>query len=211
MSSGVRPPRQPYHHGDLRNALVDAAVALAREGGPKAVVLREAARRVDVSPTAAYRHFDALPELVNAVRLRCLGALATAMQAELRRLDRIGDPVHDAIAHLHAVGRGYVHFALAEPGLFATAFSRDETSPPRRTAEEAPDSPWSLLTDALDNLVSARVLAPGSREAAATHAWATVHGLSLLLLGPMAQTPAQARAPMIEATLGMVVDGLRSR
>lgn len=51
--------RSRYHHGDLRNALIEAAVELATEGGPERVVLREAARSVGVSPTAAYRHFGA--------------------------------------------------------------------------------------------------------------------------------------------------------
>ena len=49
--------RRSYRHGDLRRALLDAGVALAREGGPDAVVLREATRRAGVVPNAAYRHF----------------------------------------------------------------------------------------------------------------------------------------------------------
>jgi AcrR family transcriptional regulator len=54
----------PYHHGNLRHALVQASTELARDGGPSAIVLREAARRVGVSANAAYRHFSALPDLV---------------------------------------------------------------------------------------------------------------------------------------------------
>ena len=71
----------PYHHGDLRHALIEAAVELAHEGGPGAIVLREAARRVGVSPNAAYRHFDSLPDLVVQVALVALHRMALMMQA----------------------------------------------------------------------------------------------------------------------------------
>ena len=61
-------PRTTYHHGVLRAALVEAGLALAREGGPQAVVLREATRRAGVAPNAAYRHFSGHPALFEAVR-----------------------------------------------------------------------------------------------------------------------------------------------
>src|SRR3954469_10640740 len=113
----------PYHHGNLRQALVQAGTKLAREGGPSAIVLREAARRVGVSANAAYRHFSALPDLVEAVAFDALSALARSMEAELAKCRPSGDSGADAVARLDAVGRGYVHFALGEPGLFATAFA----------------------------------------------------------------------------------------
>jgi hypothetical protein len=74
-----------YHHGNLHQALVEAGTELAREGGPSANVLREAARRVGVSPNAAYRPFNALPELVEAVALEPLPALARSMEAALTK------------------------------------------------------------------------------------------------------------------------------
>ena len=111
----------PYHHGDLYRALVQAGTELAREGGPSAIVLREAARRIGVSPNAAYRHFTALPDLVQAVALDALSALARSMEAELAQCRPSGDARQDAVDRLGAVGRGYIHFALA---------SRD-CSPPR--------------------------------------------------------------------------------
>ncbi|MBX9748821.1 MAG: TetR family transcriptional regulator, partial [Roseococcus sp.] len=61
---------KPYHHGDLRAALLDAADALLDEGGDGAVSLREAARRAGVSPTAAYRHFADKEALLAALALR---------------------------------------------------------------------------------------------------------------------------------------------
>src|SRR5262245_40935697 len=127
----TNPQRGAYHHGDLRNALSDAALALARVGGPEAVVLREAARRAGVSATAAYRHFAKHADLVEEVKHRALAELARAMEAALTAADAkataIGaTPQERARRRLHAVGRGYLNFAQGQPGLFRTAFCRTE-------------------------------------------------------------------------------------
>lgn len=85
------PPRPPvratYRHGDLRRALLDAGIELARAGGPEAIVLREATRRAGVAPNAAYRHFAGRLDLLQAVRAASLAALARAMEAELDSID----------------------------------------------------------------------------------------------------------------------------
>src|SRR3954447_8718061 len=99
-----------YHHGDLRTALVRAATELARTGGPDAIVLRETARRVGVSQTAAYRHFSALPDLVLAVAHVAQNGIAVAMQAELARVTTPPGTREGAIERMRAVGRGYVRF-----------------------------------------------------------------------------------------------------
>ena len=81
MSSApqIPPPRSTYRHGDLRRALLEAGVELARAGGPEAVVLREATRRAGVAPNAAYRHFENRQALLYAVRSVALAAVARAM------------------------------------------------------------------------------------------------------------------------------------
>src|SRR4030081_3822734 len=116
--------RTRYHHGDLAHALTRQAVVLAREGGPEAVVLREAARRVGVSPTAAYRHFAAHEDLLHAVKLQAQQALAAAMQSAVEAVPPSAAPAQNAVNHVRAIGVSYVGFALAEPGLFRTAFCR---------------------------------------------------------------------------------------
>jgi AcrR family transcriptional regulator len=118
----------PYHHGDLQHALIEAAVELAREGGPGAIVLRETARRVGVSPNAAYRHFDSLPDLIAQVARVALTRMAAVMQSELDEYAATGNPARDAAYRLMAVGRGYVHFALAEPGPRSAARTRPAVS-----------------------------------------------------------------------------------
>lgn len=98
---------QPYHHGNLAAALIDAGVELAAEGGPDAVVLREVARRVGVSPTAAYRHFDGQAGLTNAVKEASLGRLAEHMRRALddharrcrdvQELAEVGSPARELV------------------------------------------------------------------------------------------------------------------
>lgn len=202
----------PYHHGDLHHALVQAATELAREGGPSAIVLREAARRVGVSPNAAYRHFTALPDLVGEVAFEALSALARSMEAELAKCRPSTDAGMDAIERLGAVGRGYIGFAVREPGLFATAFAHAPHSDDKsRGAGDSGLRPDELLEQALDGMLDAGVLDPADRTMAATNAWASVHGLSELLLGPMAGQAPQARDELIDAFLNLVGKGLITR
>src|SRR5271157_1030695 len=114
----IGPPlRSTYRHGDLRRALLEAGIDLARGGGPDAVVLREATRRAGVVPNAAYRHFASRHELLQAVRSAALSALAIAMEDELAELRRGKRPADAARAGLRAVGTGYLRFAQDETGL----------------------------------------------------------------------------------------------
>src|SRR5215471_21379476 len=96
--------RATYHHGDLANALTVAATQLAREGGPEAVVLREAARTVGVSATAAYRHFAGHGDLMHAVKDRAQESLAASMRAELASEEPRVDPAAEALRRLYAIG-----------------------------------------------------------------------------------------------------------
>ena len=116
-ASGRRP------RGAVRDGLIAAGLEQARTGGPSAVVLREAARTVGVVPNAAYLHFADRDELLAAVCAQAMGEVAARMAAEVAR---VRGPYGDAAAarrRLRAIGRAYLEFARAEPGLFATAFS----------------------------------------------------------------------------------------
>ncbi|MBV9265421.1 MAG: helix-turn-helix transcriptional regulator, partial [Acidobacteriaceae bacterium] len=116
------PARRTFHHGDLRRALLEAGIELARRGGPSAVVLREATRRAGVAPNAAYRHFSSHADLLKAVRAAALSSLAVAIETEIDELRRIKPGAELARATLRAVGTAYLKFALTETGLFRTAF-----------------------------------------------------------------------------------------
>src|SRR5262245_10111365 len=112
---------RPYHHGDLRRALVAAATELAASGGSDEVALREAARRVGVSPSAAYRHFPSRDGLLAQVGSEAREALARRMlEAMAAVTDR--NTRHAVVGRFRATGRAYIEFALDEPGLFDVAF-----------------------------------------------------------------------------------------
>ena len=181
--------RSSYRHGDLRQALLAAGLEMAREGGPDAVVLREATRRAGVSPNAAYRHFADRSELVEAVSDAAQALVAGAIETEWDAVPAALSAEEAAHAHLRAVGRGYLGFARDEPGLFRAAFtvpgdlelalSPEKAGPGGRTS-------FQLLGTALDELVDVGALPPERRPGAEFSAWSAVHGLAMLVLeGPL--------------------------
>jgi AcrR family transcriptional regulator len=203
----VTPPRKTYHHGDLRNALLRAGAELAESGGPDAVTIRAAARLAGVTPTAAYRHFADHAQLLAAVRELAAERLYAAMTRYLRRVSPTDDPRAAAIARLHSTGRGYIHFALTEPGLFRTAFTAEKSDasvhPPDRSG------PFGLLAEALDGLVDIGYLAPEDRPLAEFAAWSAVHGLAYLLIeGPLRSLARPERDAVIDRALVVIERGL---
>ncbi|MDA8444223.1 TetR/AcrR family transcriptional regulator [Paracidovorax valerianellae] len=213
-SPSATAPRQTYRHGDLRRALLDAGVALAREGGPQAVVLREATRRAGVAPNAAYRHFANRQDLLEAVRAVALAQVARAMEAELAAVPATLAPHEHACAGLRAVGAGYLRFAREETGLFRTAFAAAGDIGPgtpnhaEKTGATGLD-PFQLLGGALDRMVAAGALPPERRPGAEFLAWSAVHGLALLVIdGPLARVVGPQMDRVAQRLLDMVEKGL---
>ncbi|MDB0571445.1 WHG domain-containing protein [Ralstonia solanacearum] len=206
------PARTTYRHGDLRRALLDAGVALARAGGPDAIVLREATRRAGVAPNAAYRHFADRADLLQAVRAAALAALARAMEAELARIDPALPEADQARAALRAIGVGYLRFAQRETGLFRTAFAVPDEVERDDDPDKAGDSglnPFQLLGAALDRMTAAGVLPAGRRPGAEYLAWSAVHGLALLIIdGPLRDRPPDQTGAIALRVVEMVENGL---
>jgi AcrR family transcriptional regulator len=209
--AAARRKRSTYRHGDLHRALLEAGIALAREGGPDAVVLREATRRAGVVPNAAYRHFASRQKLLQAVRAAALSALAVAIESELAKLPRRGTREALARAPLRAVGTAYVHFAWHETGLFRTAFAVPAEMPDVDPAKAGRTglNPFQLLGAALDRQVEAGLLPPERRAGAEYVAWSAVHGLAMLVIeGPLRDLPKAQRERTVERLLDMVEQGL---
>ena len=204
--------RSTYRHGDLRRALLESGVELARAGGPEAVVLREATRRAGVVPNAAYRHFASRQALLQAVRAAALAAVARAMEAELAALAPTPDAAAYARASVRAVGTGYLRFARAETGLFRTAFAAPlevEDAPPDAKGGASGLNPFELLGAALDRLVQAGAMPPERRPGAEFLAWSAVHGLALLIIdGPLRGLPVPQAEALGQRLLDMVEKGL---
>ncbi len=211
-AAGKPARRSTYRHGDLRRALLEAGIALGREGGPTAIVLREATRRAGVAPNAAYRHFASRDDLLQAVRSAALAELARAIEAELAKVPRAKSAPDAARAALRAVGRGYLRFALDQTGLFRTAFTTPEDiglgAVPARAGDSGLNA-FELLGQALDKFVSAGLLPPERRPGAEFLAWSAVHGFAMLILdGPMRPVPRPQLDALGERIIAMVEKGL---
>ena len=192
-----------YHHGDLRAALVEAALELARSTGAEAIVLREVTRRAGVTPRAAYRHFADRDALVRAVAQRALARLAAAIEERMRAAG-----VPDGMAMLQAVGESYIAFALDEPGLFDVAFfAMDDmvNSGAPESAAACGLSPFQLLEVALETLVREGRLPAGDVGDAVITCWSGVHGFATLTArGPLRELPRD----LVDAKAVRLVAGL---
>lgn len=185
-----------YHHGDLRAALIDAGLQLTQAGGPDALTIREATRRVGVSPNAAYRHF--------ADREALLQAVATAIQHRMTTKMRTSVRSRGPTELLRAVGLGYIRFALDEPGWFTTAFFSAEVAD-----EPSSAPPYIALVEALDAMVKAGALALERREGAEWPCWSAVHGFAELVLhGPLRRASHRAVQSLAERTVDDIIAGL---
>lgn len=156
----------PYHHGDLRNALLEAALIILEREGEAGLGLRDVARAVGVSPAAPYRHFDSRAALLEALAV-------TGFQRFTRSMEQVGSS--DTLDRTAAMGRTYVKFALDQPNLFRLMFSpvlRRDNRPGLRMAADAAYKTLRHVTG--QDVESGRV--------AALAAWARVHGLAVLLL-----------------------------
>jgi AcrR family transcriptional regulator len=185
-----------YHHGDLRAALIDAGLQLTRVGGPEALTIREATRRVGVSPNAAYRHFADREALLLAVAAAIQHRMVARMQSSVRR--------RGSSELLRAVGVGYIKFALDEPGWFAVAFFGASQSD-----ETASAPPYLALVEALDAMVDAGALSPDRRDGAEWPCWSAVHGFAeLALRGPLRSVSRRQVDWLARRTVDDIIAGL---
>jgi AcrR family transcriptional regulator len=202
-------PRASYHHGDLRNALLEASVTLVAEKGVEAFSLREAAREVGVSPAAAYRHFtDKSALLAELARLGSERLGQTMERAIARVAGKAGSAEH-AAGVFAAVGLAYVEFAVANPAHFRVMFGPWCTHPypPRPVPGDARD-PYTILVDCLDALVAAGVVKAQARAGAEVAAWAYVHGLASLIVDGVLRLSKAERAETMRQGGRILIAGI---
>jgi AcrR family transcriptional regulator len=155
--------RRGYHHGNLREALLEAARLLTAERGPHGFTLAEAARLAGVSPSAPYRHFRDKDALLAELARRGFEIFG----ARLREA-AIGRGVREGLA---AMGRAYLAFAREHPGYYGAMFVWRDPAPP----DGDDDGPFATLVAAI-----AKLLPEGSGQARllALEVWAISHGLA---------------------------------
>ncbi len=200
MTQGTR---ESYHHGDLENALVEAALAVIREAGAEGMTLREVARRVGVNHRAAYRHFADKTALLAAVAERGFVRLLEAMQQAV-------DSKTEAIDALASLGRAYVKFAVQHPAHFRVMFGPRLNEDGRFPSLEAPiAAAFGLLTETLARGVEAGVLVDRPVRELAISVWSTVHGLASLILMRKVRVKREKLPDYVDEVLGPLLRGLR--
>ena len=178
-----------YHHGDLRSALVDAAVGVIAERGVRGFSLAEASRRLGVTTAAPYRHFADRDELLAAVGVRGLGVFAAMLASA-------ADAGQTPAQRLAAMAGAYVRFAAQQRPLFDTIFNSglDKSRfPELRRAWEPVDALLTVVLEVCDG-------EEATADALADAVEASAHGYAMLLIdgeygrGPDAVDAAAAKA-----------------
>ena len=177
-----------YHHGNLREALVEAALQLIAERGPGGFAFVELARAAGVSAAAPYRHFRDRNALMAEVARRGYDRLA----ADLERGWNQGRP--DPVAAIEACGQAYLAFARREPAYFAAMFDTTlgfDSEPELRLAA---DAAFAVLRRAADAAVATATRNRPPAQMVALHLWSLAHGIASLFAGP--GEGARRRLPM---------------
>ena len=167
--------RAQYHHGDLKQQLIEATRQLVEEKGPDHFSVSEACRRAGVSTAAPYKHFKDKGEMLRAV---ALGGMERKMEQMLAAVEPLAPGSIDRII---ALGRVYVGFAIAEPGVFRLMFGLSEDHDEYEDLVKTGDTmAFSVQQEVALYRGSDTVEEPDIRRAFLL--WSFVHGVSFLLL-----------------------------
>jgi AcrR family transcriptional regulator len=170
--------RDSYHHGNLREAMVQAALQLIRENGPAGFSFAEVARLVGVSGAAPYRHFRDRNALVAEIALQGFNRFA----AELRAAWEAGGPA--PVRALEYVGRAYLSFARREPASYAAMFEPGFPLEENPELLAASDRAFAVLRQAAEAVINT---IPGTKRPpalmVALHLWSLSHGIASLFIG----------------------------
>jgi len=173
--------RARYHHGDLRAQLIEATRALVEEKGPDQFSVSEACRRAGVSTAAPYKHFADKEEMLREVAVE-------GMKRQRRQLiEEISKYAHGSMDRVVAMGRVYVRFAMAEPGVFRLMFGLSEDHGEHDALIETGDDTYSVVQQEVAKCQGREEVTDLDRHQAFL-LWSFVHGLSFLTIdGKLAQ------------------------
>jgi AcrR family transcriptional regulator len=176
VTKKVMAAKRPYHRVNLKQSLLDSAVALMGEVGPQAFTLREVARRAGVSHNAPYRHFRHKDDLLAAVAAQGFERLTEGMKKAMGK-------GQSAAERLSLAGHGYVQFALQSPQHILVMFETPVPIDERPEYAQAAQRAFQTLLDAIAAVQAEGGLPEGDPQTFAIVAWSGVHGLAKLAIG----------------------------
>ena len=199
--------RKSYHHGNLRQALINTALLLISEKGAAGFTIAEAARAAGVSPAAPYRHFKDRDALLADVAEQGLGVFAAGLS------DAWADGQPDPRAAFQRMGRAYLAFAREEPSYFAAMFESGLSFKSYPALQEASDRAFAVLRDGCEALIA--TLPAGRRPPVmmmALHIWSLSHGIAALFSRGDDTRRSIPMEPedLLEAAVLIYMDGLNS-
>lgn len=195
-----RAPQKSYHHGNLRRALLDEALATIRADGVDALTLREIGSRIGVSRTALYRHFADKQALLAAVATEGFRTLRLQLVQAWAEGGRDG-------AAFKAMGRAYIRFAIDNPSHYRVMFG-SFVDPEGQQAELVTEGQgaFQALVDALAKLKSDNAVRGDDADLMARFVWSVVHGVARL--GIDGQLPQTAIEELAEYAVERLVTGI---
>ena len=196
---------EPYHHGDLRAALLTAATEMMATEGIESVTLRTLSRRIGVSRTAPYRHFADKSALLAAVAEQGFQRLQQSLQSVAEQTEI------DLLVHFQLMGIAYIQFAIDNPTHYRLMFSNltaDFEHHPE--LEITSTAVFDTLLTSIQQLQTANLIIAGDPRLLAYGVWATVHGLSSLLIDARIRN-LDDRQQLISFTTQTLLDGLLFR
>ncbi len=190
---------QPYHHGDLRAALIRAALEAFEREGSEGVSLRGLAETVGVSRSAPYSHFRSKRELMAAIA-------EVGYERFVAEMERVDDDANDRERFL-AIGEGYLRFALENPGLFKLMFSADlALLKGVGDLENKSARAFGVFQQGLNAFLIHGGGAASASTALQTLAWSSVHGLTFLLLEERLPVRPEQPIVLIREVTGLFAD-----
>lgn len=207
--AAAKPPK-PYHHGDLRRALIDAGFQLVEEGGVEQLSMREAARRAGVSPGAPFRHFDSREALITAVAIEAQRRFRAEIVVALTQTAP-GDP----LARFRSFGLAYLRWAMRNPTHFeiissGRLFDYDKSDDLMRDNAEL----IGMTEHALKEASAAGQLRPAELEHVLIASRALVYGFARMNIDghfPRWGVDAAAADATAEAIVDLFIDGIAKR
>lgn len=204
MVAGLILAKRGYHHGNLRQALVDACLALIEEKGPSGFTLSEAAREAGVTPAAVYRHFEGRDDLIAEAALQGYEIFAALLEFAF------DDGQPSALTAFEAVGRAYLAFARRHPGHYVAMFESGISIQRTPELHEVARRALGVLETAAErlgrNIPEARRPPPQMFSA---HVWAMSHGVVELFArgAPGSHSPFPPEE-LLETGIGIYLRGL---